>query len=196
MRYHRSVTDPARHRYSYAEYLDLDEMSNVKLEYLDGEIFAMAGGTPDHAALAMNIGIALATVRERGCRVFSSDLRIRVVATGLAAYPDVTVVCGPLEHDPDSRTTIVNPTVLVEVLSDGTEAYDRGAKAEHYREIPSLKAYLLVSHRRPHIEAWQRGEDGSWSLSECGPGVVLELPGIGERLAVSEVYRGSSIDPG
>jgi Uma2 family endonuclease len=184
------VTASARRRYTYPAYLDLDEMSNVKLEYLDGEIFAMAGGTPDHAALAMNIGIALAAVREHGCRVFSSDLRIRVLATGLAAYPDVTIVCGPAQYDPDSRTTITNPTIIVEVLSDSTRDYDRGAKAEHYRQIGSLKACLLVSHQQPQIEAWRRADDGSWSRSEHGPGAVIELPGIDVALPVDEVYRG------
>lgn len=194
MRYPRLVSASAQRRYSYPAYLDLDEMSNVKLEYLDGEIFAMAGETPEHAALAMNIGIALAAVRERGCRVFSSDLRIRVLATGLAAYPDVTIVCGPIERDPASPTTITNPTVIVEVLSDSTRDYDRGAKAEHYRQIPSLKACLLVSHQRPLIEAWRRAEDGRWSLSEHGPGAVIELPGLDVALPVDEVYRGGLTD--
>jgi Uma2 family endonuclease len=183
------VTAPARHRYSYAEYLELDEVSNVKLEYLEGEIFAMAGGTPEHAALAMNLGIALAAVRERGCLVFSSDLRIRVLATGLAAYPDVTVVCGELVADPDSRTTIVNPAIIVEVLSDGTQDYDRGEKAEHYRQIPSLHGYVLVSHRRRQIEVWRRSDAG-WSQAEYGPGEVVELAAIAVDFAVDDVYRG------
>lgn len=184
------MSAPARHRHNYAEYLELDELSNVKLEYLDGEIFAMAGGTPEHAALAMNVGIALASVRDRGCRLFSSDLRVRVLGTGLAAYPDLTVVCGPLERDPDSRTTVVNPTLIVEVLSDSTQDYDRGEKAEHYRMIPALRACLLVSHQRPSVEVWQRDADGDWSLAVHGPGAVIELPGLGVTLAVDEVYRG------
>ncbi|PRP97371.1 hypothetical protein ENSA7_67210 [Enhygromyxa salina] len=188
------MTGSARRRYSYAAYLELDETSNVKLEYLNGEIFAMAGGTPEHAALAMNIGIALAAVRDHGCHICSSDLRIRVLATGLAAYPDVTIVCGPIEREPASQTTITNPTIIVEVLSDSTQDYDRGAKVEHYRQIPSLRAALLVSHDRASIEAWRRGEDGSWSRSEHGRGAVLELPGIGVQLAVDEVYRGALTD--
>lgn len=180
----------SRHRHEYAEYLALDEVSNVKLEYLDGEIFAMAGGTPDHAALAMTIGATLlAQVRDRGCRVFSSDLRVRVLETGLAAYPDITVVCGPLERDPESRTTIVNPTLVVEVLSDGTEDYDRGEKAEHYRRIPTLQTVVLVSHRRPELELWSRDHAGSWTRSVHGPGATVELEAVGARLVVDEVYR-------
>ena len=111
-----------RHSYSYADYLELDERSNVKLEFLDGEIFAMAGGTPQHAALAMNVGIALGAVLERDCLVYSSDLRIRVMSTGLAAYPDVTVVCGPAQTDPDSRTTVINPATSL----DGERPAARG----------------------------------------------------------------------
>lgn len=178
-----------RHSYSYADYLELDERSNVKLEYLDGEIFAMAGGTPQHAALAMNVGIALGAVLDRGCLVYSSDLRIRVMSTGLAAYPDVTIVCGPAEADPESRTTVINPTVIVEVLSDSTHDYDRGEKCEHYRKIESLQACVLVSHRRPCVEVWQRSGDG-WTLAEYGPGETIELAGIGVSLPVDRVYRG------
>jgi Uma2 family endonuclease len=178
-----------RHRYRYEDYLELDARSNVKLEYLDGEIFAKAGGTPEHAALAMNVGIALGGVLDRGCLVYSSDLRIRVISTGLAAYPDVTVVCGPAEADPQSRTTVINPTVIVEVLSDSTHDYDRGEKAEHYREIPSLQVCMLVSHRRPHIEVWRRGSEG-WSLAEFGAGETVELAAIGVTFAVDRIYRG------
>jgi Uma2 family endonuclease len=181
----------ARRQHSFAGYLELDERSNGKLEYRGGEIVAKAGETPEHAALAVNVGIALALVRDHGCQVFSSDLRVRVLATGLAAYPDVTVVCGPLERDPDSPTTVVNPTLVIEVLSDSTQDYDRGEKAEHYRMIPSLQACLLVSHQRPHVEVWQRDADGRcWVATEHGAGAVIELGALGERLAVDEVYRG------
>lgn len=162
----------------------------MKLEYFAGEIFAMAGGTPDHAALAMTIGSLLLTqLRGRGCRVFSSDLRVRVMQTELATYPDVTVVCGPLERDPHSRITVVNPAVIVEVLSDGTEEYDRGEKAQHYRTIDSLRACLLVSHRRPHVHAWLRDDTGPWSPRAFGPGEVIDLAAVKARLAVDEIYR-------
>jgi len=180
----------SRRRNSYAEYLELDETSNVKLEFFDGEIFATAGGTPEHAALAMNVGIAMAAARERGCNLHSSDLRVRVLATGLAAYPDVTVVCGPKQVDPESRTTIINPSVIVEVLSDGTQDYDRGEKAEHYRQIPSLQVCMLVSHRERHIEVWRRGPAGGWSCADYRAGAIIELEAIGVSFAVDEVYRG------
>src|SRR5579859_1220544 len=140
-----SASAPIHHHYSFADYLRVEEMSTVKHEFLDGEIYAMAGGTPLHAALAVAVsGALLERLRGGSCRVFSSDLRIRVEATGLTTYPDVSVVCGPLEHDPASADTVVNPTILVEVLSGSTMEYDLGEKFEHYRQLLSLKAVVYV----------------------------------------------------
>jgi Uma2 family endonuclease len=192
------VSQPAtRHRYSYADYVAHDEASNVKHEYLDGEIYGLAGGTPDHAALAMSLGAALLErVRDRPCRVFSSDLRVRVLATGLATYPDVTVVCGPLERDPESRSTVVNPTLVAEVLSDGTEDYDRGEKLAHYKRIPSLRECVLVSHREPRIDVWRRGAAGDWQPETAGRGDRLLLASLDCEIAVDDVYRGALEDPG
>lgn len=190
------MSEPAvRHRYSFSEYLALEETSNVKHEYFAGEIYAMAGGTPDHAALAMNLGASL--LRQLGgrpCRVFSSDLRIRVLATGLATYPDVTVVCGPLERDPASRASVTNPLLVAEVLSDGTEDYDRGEKLEQYKRIPSLEECLLISHREPRLEVWRRGAGDVWEHAEAGPGGRLRLESLDGELATDEVYRGGLQD--
>jgi Uma2 family endonuclease len=189
------VSEPAvHHRYTFAEYLALEESSNVKHEYFAGEIYAMAGGTPDHAALAMNFGGALLEcLRGRDCRVFSSDLRIRIVATGLATYPDVSVVCGALERDPENRATVLNPLLVCEVLSDGTEDYDRGEKLEHYKRIPSLQECVLVSHREPRIEIWRR-RDGGWVHEDAGAGARIRLDSLDCQLAVDEVYRGGLQD--
>jgi len=182
----------ALHRYSFSDYLALEEASNTKHEFLDGEIYGMAGGTPEHAALSVAVSSALlAQLRGGPCRVYSSDLRVRALATGLATYPDVTVVCGELERDPESPTTVVNPRVVVEVLSDGTEAYDRGQKLDHYRRIPSLAAVVLVSHRAPLIEVWERAPDGAWGRREFGPGQAAEIQGLPARLLGDEIYPGS-----
>lgn len=190
------MTQPAaRHRYSYSDYLELDDASNVKHEYLNGEIYGLAGGTPDHAALAINLGAALVEqLRDGPCRVFSSDLRVRVLATGLAAYPDVTVVCGLLERDPESRSTVVNPTLVAEVLSDGTEGYDRGEKLEHYKRIPSLRECVLVSHREPRVEVWRRGAARDWQRETAGAGGRLRLMSLDCEIAVDDVYRGGLED--
>lgn len=185
------ATSATLHRYTFADYLALEQASNTKHEFLSGEIYGMAGGTPEHAALSVAVSSALlAQLRGGPCRVYSSDLRVRVLATGLATYPDVTVVCGALERDPESQTTVVNPRVVVEVLSDGTEAYDRGQKLDQFRQIPSLAAAVLVSHREPSIEVWERSTAGAWRRRAFGPGQLAEIEALSARLAVDEIYLG------
>ena len=184
-----------RHRYSFADYIDLEEASNVRHEYFQGEIYAIAGGTPDHAALCLAFGAELRDkLTGSQCRAFSADLRIRVLASGMATYPDVSVVCGPLERDPDSRTTVTNPILLVEVLSPGTEAYDRGDKFEIYKQLPSLKEYVLVSFREPAIEVWRRTDSGDWTREEARVGGRVRLTSVGCEVSVDDVYRGGLED--
>jgi len=174
---------------TYAEYLSAEIVSQVRHEYLDGEVWAMAGGTPEHSALAMAVGSELRTALSgRPCRVYSSDLRIRVVNTGLSTYPDVSVVCGQIALAPDDPDAVTNPIVLVEVLSDSTEGYDRGAKAAHYRRIPSLREYILVSQEEPRVEIYRRTESGRWELLEARAGESIEIAALGVRLDVSAVY--------
>ncbi|AUX32736.1 MULTISPECIES: Uma2 family endonuclease [Sorangium] len=176
--------------YSYAEYLEQERASPTKHELLNGEIFAMAAGTPDHARLCVSVGAELrAHLRGRPCAVYSSALRVRVQATGLSTYPDVGVVCGRLERDPEDADAALNPIVLIEVLSDSSEAYDRGQKFAHYRRIPSLREYVLVSPHEPRIEVFHRNEDGSWTLREARAGEGAQLQAIGCTLSVDDVYR-------
>lgn len=175
---------------TYAEYLRAEAEAEVKHEYLRGEVWAMAGGTPEHGALAAAMIMLLGSgLRGKPCRVFSSDVRVRVQATDLATYPDVSVVYGHLERAPDDPHAILNPVLLVEILSDSTEAYDRGDKAAHYRRIPSLREYLLVSQREPRLEVFRRGEGGRWELYEAGPGESLTLASVGVIVETDEVYR-------
>ena len=151
---------PARlHSYSFRDYLQVEEMSGVKHEYLDGEIYAMAGGSILHAALTIAVGKAISDQLQSRCRAYSSDLRIRLLATGLASYPDVTFVCGPLETDPENKDTVANPSLVVEVLSPSTIAYDLGEKFDHFRQIPSLKAVVYVWQDQPRIEVRERAGD-------------------------------------
>jgi len=174
---------------TYAEYLAAEATSDVRHEYLNGEVWAMAGGTPEHGALALAIGGELrGALRGKPCRVYSSDVRVRVSDTGLSTYPDVSVVCGQLETAPDDKDAITNPVVLVEVLSDTTEAYDRGAKAAHYRRTPSLREYVLVSQAEPLVEVFRRAESGRWELLEARPGETIEIASLGVRLDVGTVY--------
>jgi Uma2 family endonuclease len=175
---------------TYAEYIAAEERAETKHWFFDGEVYAMSGGTPEHSALAAAVMYQLQGGLEgRPCRVFTSDLRVRVAATGMATYPDVSVVCGKLETDPEDSCAITNPILLVEVLSDSTEAHDRGEKAAHYRRIKSLREYVLVSQRAPRIEVYRRNEAQRWELFESGAGESAELLSVRCSLDVSRVYR-------
>lgn len=184
------MTEPARKlEHTFADYLAIEAASETKHEYLDGAIHDMAGGTPDHAGIAVNVTSELrAALRGRACRVFNSDLRVRVLATGLGTYPDASVICGAFEGDPEDPNTATNPVVIVEVLSDGTEAYDRGEKFEHYRRIPSLRDYVLVSQHQPLVEHYTRNDDGTWTLREVRPPASVCLS-IGGEVPVAAVYE-------
>ena len=185
------MTQPARlDSLTFPDYLARDEASDIRHEYVGGEIFAMSGGTLEHSRIAANvIGELRTQLGRRPCAVFTSDARVRVLATGLATYPDVTVVCGSIEHDPESKHTITNPVVLVEVLSDTTESYDREEKLAHYRRIPSLREYVLVSQHERLITHLSRNDDGTWTLRDIEPPGVVRLPSIGCELGFEEVYR-------
>jgi Uma2 family endonuclease len=179
-----------RRRYSYAEYLTLEESSSVRHEFFDGEIYAMAG-TPTHAALAAAIIGLVGAQLPFGCRAYTSDLRVRVPETGLSTYPDVTVVCGKTIRAVDDLLGVTNPVLLVEVTSPSTEDYDRGEKLSHYQRLPSVKEVLLVSHRGPALLLHRRGPEGSWSAIDVTGGQTLDLSSVGVRLAVDDVYRDS-----
>ena len=183
---------PARQRFTFDEYLVLEEIAEVKHEFLDGEVWAMAGGSPEHASIIGNV-TTLLNVQLRGqrCRVHSTELRVRAKATGLGTYPDVTVVCGRLERDPDDRTghTAINPRVIVEVLSPSTEEYDRGEKLSHYQTIPSLEEIVLVAHDRHELEVVRREANGTWLRHIAGAGQTARLLSIACDLVVAEVYR-------
>jgi Uma2 family endonuclease len=177
-----------RHRYSFAEYLELEEMAGVRHEFYAGEIYAIAGGTPEQAAMAAAITTLLGRqLAGAPCRVYSSDLRVRVLETGLATYPDVTVVCGGSERDPESATHVTNPKVVVEVSSPGTVEYDCTEKLSHYQRIPSLATVVLVDHASPRVDVWSRESDG-WRSVSFTAGQIVPLPAIACTLPVDEIY--------
>jgi len=174
-----------RARYSYAEYLAYERDSELKHEFDDGEIIAMAGGSRRHNALALRIGAVLDAARKPGCVAFQSDQRIRVLATGKATYPDVSMVCGPIEGDPadPEAATLTNPTLIVEVLSPTTEPYDRGSKWQQYQLIPSLQEYVLVSQGEPRIEIYRHLPSGAWEYTDVTTGAVALMGGAAIDLA-------------
>jgi len=189
-RYPGHVSQVARQRFSFEDYLDLEVDSLVKHEFLDGQVWAMSGGSPAHAAIAGAI-IALLTqgLRGRRCRVFTSDLRIRVPSSGLGTYPDASVICGAIELDPADQKghTATNPIVLVEVLSPTTAGYDRGEKLAHYQSISSLREVMLVAHDEQRVDLWRRVDD-HWTQLTFRAGETVVLDSVGCRLPVADLY--------
>ena len=183
------------HRYTYAEYVVLEQVSSTKHEFLDGEIYAMAGGSEEHSALAAEVLRALGNaIGDRPCRAHTSDLRIYVEAAGLATFPDGSVISGPLEqHPPSPVATALNPSVLLEVTSSSSEEYDTGAKLDCYRTIPSLREYVVVSHRERRITVHQRTGSDAWTTRVAIAGGRVRVESLGAELVVDEVYRSSSI---
>jgi Uma2 family endonuclease len=188
---------PARalHRYTYLDYVGVELDSHIKHEFLNGEIYAMAGGTEDHSALAIEVLSALRDATRKGpCRVHSSDLRIYVEEPGLATFPDGSVICGPLEqHPPSPKATALNPTLLLEVTSDSSEEYDTRDKVEFYRTIPSLRDYVIVSHRERRITLHSRSETGAWSTRVGVSGGRVAVPSLSTELVIDEIYEKSSV---
>ncbi len=180
----------AKPQYTPAEYLAMEREANAKSEYLDGEIYAMAGASRRHNLISLNVaGELRGRLRDRSCEVYAHDMRLKVRATGLYTYPDVVAVCGEPEFEDAELDTLLNPTLLVEVLSKSTENYDRGAKFEHYRTLPSLREVLLVAQDSPHVVHYVRQDDGTWLLTETRElEAVLELPALGCELPMEEIY--------
>jgi Uma2 family endonuclease len=188
---------PARrlHRYTYADYVALEVDSPTKHEFLDGEIYAMAGGSEEHSALAAEvIGILRDATRQGPCRVHTSDLRLYVEAAGLATFPDGSVICGPLEqHGPSPKATALNPTLLLEITSDSSEEFDTRDKVEFYRTIPSLRAYVIVSHRERRIAVHERSATDEWVTRVAISGGRVAVGCLHIDLSTDEVYRKSTI---
>jgi Uma2 family endonuclease len=183
------------HRYTYADYVELELESPTKHEFLEGEIYAMAGGSEEHSALAAEVLRALGNaVGDRPCRVHTSDLRIYVEAAGFATFPDGSLICGPLEqHPPSPRATALNPAVLLEVTSDSSEEYDTREKLDLYRLIPSLEEYIVVSHRQRRITVHRRGTDGVWTATAATAGGRVPVATLSVSLEVDLIYRASAI---
>jgi Uma2 family endonuclease len=181
-----------RLHHSYQAYLQALEDSAIKLEYLDGEIYAMAGGTPTHADLSAAVIALLVRVLGGTSRVSTSDLKVRIEETDLSTFPDATVVCGTRAVSNIDPNAVINPTLLVEVTSPSTEDYDRGEKLRHYKHIGSLKAVLFVSHRRAQVTIVERA-NGGWSEREVNSGEDIVLAEPACSFPLDEIYRGIDI---
>lgn len=172
------------------EYLARERQAEQKSEYFNGEIFAMSGASPRHVLIVTNVVAELrGQLKKRPCTVYSTDLRVKVSATGLYTYPDVVVVCETPQFDDEHQDTLLNPTLIVEVLSDSTKDYDRGGKFEQYRTLPSFVEYVLISQDKHHVEHFVRQPDKRWILSETNrPEDAITLTSIGCTLVLQEVY--------
>lgn len=184
------------HRYTYADYVALEQSSPTKHDFFDGEIYAVAGSSEEHSALAAEVLRVLANaIGARPCRVHTSDLRIYVESAGHATFPDGSVICGPLEqHRPSPAATALNPSVLLEVTSDSSEEYDTGLKLEHYRTIPTLREYIIVSHRERRVTVHRRADHGAeWTTEHAIAGGIATVESLACALVVDEIYRASAI---
>lgn len=186
--------DAALRRMTVDEYLAFEERATEKHEFLDGQTYAMSGGTLEHSAVIASLLRDLGGVlRGAPCRPYDSNLRVKSMVTGLYTYPDVSIVCGKPVLEGEVRTTLLNPKVIIEVLSPSTEAYDRGEKFAQYRTIASLAEYVLVSTSHRRIEVFTRRDD-VWELRVYGEGTQAELGSVGVKLAVDAVYEGVELE--
>lgn len=187
-------------RYTVEEYFQIDEAAETRHEYVDGRIVDMAGGTDRHSQIIVNL-IAELRNRLRGgkCQAREGNLRVRYGRKLRYGYPDALIFCGPAEFDPKARsnTTLLNPTVLFEVLSESTEAYDRGQKFGYYRDTDSLQEYVLIAQDRPSVQVYRRAGPGSWAIEPPFDGLplIVPLPSAGIELPLAELYAGVEFPP-
>jgi Uma2 family endonuclease len=183
--------------YTEAEYLAIERDVETKHEFYRGEMFAMAGASRQHNRITVNVSAVLhEQLKTRDCEHFASDMRVKVESTILYTYPDVVITCHEPRFLDKEVDTLLNPQVIIEVLSDSTEKYDRGKKFEHYRTIPSLREYILIAQDRPHIDRFALNDLGQWVLNDTtGLDAVIELTAVSCRLPLAEVYAKVEFEP-
>lgn len=185
------MTAQAKPYISEESYLDYERASPVKHEYFRGRIYAMTGAKEPHNLIASNaIALLHSQLRRKPCRVYPSDMRLKVLRTGLNTYPDIIVICGQPQFTDTVRDTITNPTIIIEILSPSTERYDRGLKFQNYRTIDTLRDYILIAQDHHHIEHYTRQEGGQWLLQEA---TELEdqivIQSIESTLLLADIYE-------
>lgn len=191
-----AVMQKKRSIFSLAEYFAQEEQAEDRSEFYEGEIFAMAGGTANHNLITINVTASLRdTLRNKPCKAFMADMRLLVKRRQLYTYPDVMVICGPLQYAPGRNDTVTNPVLIVEVLSPSTEAYDRGKKFEFYRTIDSLKEYVLVDQSRLYVERHRPLGLGRWEMTAfTAPEDVLSLESVDGELTLAAIYDGVELE--
>lgn len=179
------------------EYIEFERASISKHEYFDGQIYAMTGASRIHNLIAGNTLATLhGQLRRKPCQIFPSDMRVKIMRTGLYTYPDLVVICGEPEFTDDVLDTLINPLVLLEILSPSTERYDRGMKSQNYRTIETLQDYILIAQDHYHVEHYSRQDNGQWLLQEAiGIGSAIIIRSIECTLALEDVYEKVDITP-
>jgi Uma2 family endonuclease len=191
------MTAQPKHKYTLEEYLELDRKSEARLEYWHGEVFDMSGVSEEHAEIEVNLIAHLrAKLAGRGCRVFPANMCLKVPSLPPYRYGDLSGLCGEARFEKIGGVdTLTNPSLIIEVLSDSTEAYDRGDKFTHYKSIPSFCEYLLIAQHRPHLSHYVRQDDGSWNQREYNDlSAVVKLVSLDCELRLREVYENVSFD--
>ena len=184
------MSSPRPNRLTPGEYLELERKAEIRSEYIAGRMYAMSGASRRHGLIAVNVTRELSSqLRQRDCEVYASDMRVKVAPTGLYTYPDIVAVCGEAQFYDEQTDTLLNPTVIVEILSDSTEAYDRGEKFAHYRRLDSLREYVLIAQNRVRVEHYRR-EGEEWVLSEVSePDAILHLVSIDCHVGIAAIYE-------
>lgn len=188
---------PKRQRLTVEEYFEIDARNERKSEFYDGEMFLMAGASREHNILTRNLSGELYQRLKGGrCQVFIADMRVKVSRSGLYTYPDLLIVCGEPEYAPENRDTLTNPAAVIEVLSDSTANYDRTTKFRFYKQLPSLREYVLVSQTEPLVERFTRTPAGRWEYDEfVGPDAALALATGPATVALADLYAGVEFPP-
>lgn len=190
-----TAKQPNPHRMTVDEYIDFEKTSDSKHEYLDGYIYAMAGGSENHSLISANVLASLhGQRRKHNCAVHTSDMRVQI-SESKYTYPDLTVICGEAHFKDSARLSIVNPTIIIEILSPSSEAYDRGDKFENYRKLASLQHYILISQDKPRIEGFMRQDSGLWTFSDAiGLDKIFKIETGDFTLSLAEVYADIEFD--
>jgi len=189
------AVDYSKRRYTIEEYLEMERVSDVKHEYYQGEIFAMAGAGPRHNFIFTNvIGELYSRLKNSPCRPFGSDMRMHIPENTLFTYPDISIYCGNLTTIEKDEDTLIQPTIIIEILSKSTRDYDRGTKFNLYRDIPTLKEYMLIDTEKTGIEVFRINAHNQWELQEYKTlEETVQIPTVGVALSVKDIYLNTSL---
>jgi len=184
------MSTPSPNFITEREYLDVERKAEIRSEYIGGRIYAMSGASERHNLIVGNLhGLIWSALRGRECRAYVNDMRVKVAPTGMYTYPDIVALCGEPRFEDQNLDTLLNPAVVIEVLSESTEAYDRGEKFAHYRRLESLREYVLVAQNKVRVEHYRR-EGEQWILSEISdPDSILHFPSIDCQVSLASIYE-------